>query len=285
MPCRVGSIWGPLQEMEDATGAPLPEIDAFLPAWLGHLEQQPQAEGMWEGNRERWLREAVQRLEGTAGLERVARQTKRPEALRAWAHALADRGTGTRPCAPARPRQNLSASRTTRASFLMGRRSRHSSSAGAMSPPIQAAWVGAPTLARLLRWLGAGDPSAAALVKRSKDALPRCPVTEGRQLGLLHVLAGDAPAAAAILAEAPGLGWSREGHPGHVLFPIFASLLSEGTGNLRADLAAQLRAAPWDPWDRDWADDEDAEPRSKPRLHARDRDCLNVSNPLTLRYP
>ena len=71
----------------------------------------------------------------------VARQTK-ARALRVG-HALADRGTGTRPCAPAGPRQNLSASRTTRASFLMGRRSRHSSSAGAMSLRF-GAWVGAP---------------------------------------------------------------------------------------------------------------------------------------------
>jgi hypothetical protein len=41
------------------------------------------------------------------------------------------------------------------------------------------------------------------------------------------MLDGDFAAAAKLLAAAPGLGWSKPDHPGHLLFPLFVSLLSE----------------------------------------------------------
>jgi hypothetical protein len=40
------------------------------------------------------------------------------------------------------------------------------------------------------------------------------------------VLTDDLPAAAAILASAPGLGWSSEEHPGHLLLPLFHARLA-----------------------------------------------------------
>lgn len=68
--------------------------------------------------------------------------------------------------------------------------------------------------------------------RRSDYDLPRSGLvqsafTMGRnpQLGLLRLLAGDIRAAADLLSQAPGLGWSSEEHPGHVLFPSFALLL------------------------------------------------------------
>lgn len=87
--CGLASFWSPLEQMERVAAGPLPELDAFLPGWIRHLEREPSPENEWE--RDRWLREAVLRLEGVAGLERIARQTKRPEALQAWCRELAER--------------------------------------------------------------------------------------------------------------------------------------------------------------------------------------------------
>jgi hypothetical protein len=88
----VASFWQPIEQVERAATAHLPELDAFLPRWVRFLEDQPASEDDWEGDRERWLREAVLRLEGVEGLERIARKTKRPEALQAWCDALVERG-------------------------------------------------------------------------------------------------------------------------------------------------------------------------------------------------
>jgi hypothetical protein len=59
-------------------------------------------------------------------------------------------------------------------------------------------------------------------------ALTRCPNlrTAARQIGLLRVLGGDVSGAVAVLAKSPGLGWSNPDHPGHTLFPLLATLLS-----------------------------------------------------------
>jgi hypothetical protein len=77
---------------------------------------------------------------------------------------------------------------------------------------------------------------------------------------LLHVLTGDVHAAAKLLTKAPGLGWSSEDHPGHVLFPAFAGLLAEGTrATLSAELFASLQESPHDPWDVDGEDGDEEE--------------------------
>ncbi len=80
--------------------------------------------------------------------------------------------------------------------------------------------------------------------------------------GLLYVLTGDVPAAAKLLAEAPGLGWSSEGHPGHVLFPALAGLLAEGTrATLSAELFRSLQEAPRDQLDMDWDNGDEERPK------------------------
>lgn len=84
-------------------------------------------------------------------------------------------------------------------------------------------------------------------------------------MGLLHLLTGRLEAAATLLADAPGLGWSQENHPGHLLFPAFAGLLGAGTrATVASDVAALLHGPPRDPSDLDagW----DLEPSSTPTL-------------------
>lgn len=62
---------------------------------MKRLERFRPSKDEWETERERWLREAVFRMEGVGGLERIARRTKRPRACVAWYQTLADRGEWT----------------------------------------------------------------------------------------------------------------------------------------------------------------------------------------------
>ena len=256
----------PIEQMEHAATCLLPDLDVFLPRWVELLEGQQSSEDGWEVTRSMWLREAVMRLEGVQGLERVARETKRPEAFRAWCEALVERGDWVGALHAYDDATRLVDEPLWRADFRdgsalaaqqLGRRD--------CTKRLEAAWLGAPTLLRLLRWLGAGNPSATTLVKRARKATHHCSGRAGRELGLLQLVIGDVRPAAKLLAQAPGLGWSSEDHPGHVLFPAFAGLLAEGTeAELASELFASLAEAPDDPLIMDWDDGNRSEAR--PRL-------------------
>lgn len=88
----VGTLLNPIKDMEDVSAGALPDLSAFLPLWAKRLGRRRPSRDEWETNHERWLREAVFRLDGVDGLERIARKTKRPQACLAWCEALADRG-------------------------------------------------------------------------------------------------------------------------------------------------------------------------------------------------
>ena len=260
---EVADLWRPLERLERAATEPLPELETFLPLWVEHLERQPQSENEWDDNRDRWLREAVLRLEGAAGLERVARKTRKPEALRAWCEALANGGEWAEALRAWNVAVKLVGKSHWRGGFLdgaafaarqLGRRD--------AARRLDVAWRDAPSLVRLLRWLGAGTPSASTVVKRARKAIENCAGKAGRQLGLLHLLGGDVHAAAQDLARARGLGWSAESHPGHLLFPAFAGLLVQGTETqLVGRLFADLRYVSRDPSDMSCEEDDGANPR------------------------
>lgn|GEM_PF-786275 len=250
----ITSFWSPLEQLEQIAAVPLPDLDHFLPLWLRYLEEQPSSEGEWESDLDRWLREAALRLEGVAGLERIARKSKKPETLRTWCDALAELGdwpAALRACDDAA--EMLGASHW-RGDFLDGAAlaARQLGRSDAVDR-LEAAWLAAPSLVRLLRWLGADtqqsdEMNRDTIVERARKAIKECPAKSGSQLGLLYVLTGNAQAAADILANAPGLGWSNEGHPGRVLFPEFAGLLVEGTtATLAPKVYAELRKRWWDP--------------------------------------
>jgi hypothetical protein len=88
----IGSMRNPIAEMEGVSAGALPDLGAFLPRWVKHLGRRRPSKDEWESDDERWLREAVFRLDGVNGLERLARKTKRPQACLAWCEALVDRG-------------------------------------------------------------------------------------------------------------------------------------------------------------------------------------------------
>jgi hypothetical protein len=226
----VSSLLSPIQEVEDVSGGALPDLAAFLPLWVKRLERhRPARRDDWEDTYDRWLREAVLRLEGPSGLERIARKTRRPQACLAWGEALADRGEWSQAF-----HAYASAAKWVRASPWRGDLLDGAALAARMlrrrdvEKHLDAAWRGGPTLTRLLRSLGAEGAESSTVRAKAKTALARCPKTAGRQLGFLRVIVGDIAGAAQLLSRAAGLGWSDADHPGHVLFALFAMLLADG---------------------------------------------------------
>lgn len=232
----------PVEDLQVALGGTLPDMEAFLPAWIARLEQDAKPVSYWESQKERWLRAAIGRRDGVAGLERIARTTRHPEAVQAWCDAVKAAGDGAKTLRAYETSAALVTSEGWRGGFLdgaalaaqlLGRKD--------ANKKLEAAWLGEPSLTRLLRWLLSGEPTSATLRKRAASALKASPTKAPRLVGLLNVLVGDIESAAKRLARAPGRGWSSSDHPGHLLFPVFAWLLGGAPkGSVRAELAQVL---------------------------------------------
>jgi hypothetical protein len=216
----------PLREMERVAVEPLSQLDDFLPRWRGLVEERcaDQGSGAWE--EAQWRREVVRRMEGPDGLARIAHSTRCVEDFRAWCRMLVQARDW---------RAALSAHEDAAESGIDELHSRGEFLDGAalaaqelgrrdLPSRLERAWRRAPSMLRLLRWLGSAD-SKASVRKRAAQALEACPKRARRQRGLLHLLMGDVPSAAKLLATAPGLGWSDDDHPGHLLFPLFRAAL------------------------------------------------------------
>lgn len=238
----VGSLLSPIQDMEEVSAGALPELREFLPLWVKRLRRFKPSKDEWESEQERWLREAVFRLDGASGLERLARTTKRPQTCLAWCQALADQGDWS---AALRAYETTAA--LVREAHWRGRLLDGAALAAQelrradLSARLETAWRADPTLTRLLRWLVTRGDAPAMVRATAKKALVRCPKKAGRQMGLLCTLVGDVAGAASLLSKAPGLGWSDPDHPGHTVFPLLAMLLSKGA--ICDALTAELDAA------------------------------------------
>lgn len=258
----VGTLSSPIKDMEDVSSGALPDLQTFLPRWVKRLERFRPSKDEWETEHERWLREAVFRMDGVGGLERIARKTRQPQACLAWYQALADRSEWTEAL-----KASDAATRLVRRSHWRGELLDGAALAAQelgrpdLSRRLEAAWRAAPTLTRLLRWLVADGYEWKPLRARAAMALTRCPKTAARQIGLLRVLVGDVSGAGAVLAESPGLGWSNPDHPGHVLFPLLATLLSNRP--IGDALMTELEATRRDPLESFALTDDDED---KPKL-------------------
>lgn len=256
----VATLSDPVTAMEDVMAGALPDLDAFLPLWVKRLERLRPSSDEWEAPHERWLRDAVFRMDGVDGLERLARKTRRPQACLAWRDALADRKDW-----PAALRAAVAAARLVRQPHWRGQLLDGAALAAQelghsdLPKRLEAAWKAAPTLARLVCWLAAGDARGESNRHKAVRAMAACPKTSARQWGLLRVLLDDIPGAAALLASAPGLGWSNPDHPGHTLFPLFAMLLSRGT--IGDALIEEMNATGCEPLDTMFETDEGHRPR------------------------
>jgi hypothetical protein len=256
----VGTLLRPIKEMEDVSAGVLPDLRAFLPLWVKRLQRFRPSNDEWETEHERWLREAVFRADGVGGLERIARQTKRPQACLAWCEALADQGDWTAALKASDVGARLARQSHWRGELLDGA----ALAAQELGRPdlgkrLEAAWRAAPTMSRLLRWLAVDGDEYEPIRSKAARSLARCPKTATRQIGLLRVLVGDVTGAAAVLARSPGLGWADPDHPGHTLFPLLAILLSNGT--IGGASVTELEATGRDPLESLAVPDEEHKPR------------------------
>ena len=111
----------------------------------------------------------------------------------------------------------------------------------------------------MLRWLAVDGHEQEPLRTKATRAVARCPKTAVRQVGLLRVLLGDVTGAATLLSKSPGLGWSNPDHPGHTLFPLLATLLSNGV--IGDALVTELEATARDPLEALAMTDEEHKPK------------------------
>lgn len=224
----IGYFSEPLREMERVAVEPLPELDAFLVQWRALLEERIARErnSNWDSDEDRWLREVVARMEGADGLARIARTTKRSEDLRAWCRVHAEALDWKAALAAYDEAAELVTDNAyARGEFLDGAvLSAQQLGRKDLPERLGRSWREAPSMARLRRWLGSSKTKK-VLRQRAAEALEACPKQSHRQRALLHIVNHDFEAAAKLLANAPGLGWSSGDHPGHLLFPLFCTLL------------------------------------------------------------
>jgi hypothetical protein len=204
----------------------------FFPRWRAIVAQKAAGErrSEWDTEADRWLREVVQRMEGSGGLAEIARSTRRAEDLRAWCESLVGSGDWKAALAAFEEAVELVADRHHAPGEFLDEAALAAQELGKkdLSPWLERAWRGAPSMVRLRRWLGAARGKQATR-KRAAEAIEACPRSAHRQRAFLQVLQEDCEPAAKLLAAAPGLGWSSGEHPGHLLFPLFGALLGGST--------------------------------------------------------
>ena len=222
-----GLFWEPLREMERVAVEPFPEFDFFLAQWRALVEERVARErnSDWDADEDRWRREVVARMEGTDGLARVARATKRADDLHAWCSALVEVKDWRAALKAFDEAAELVTDKMYAVGVFLDGAALAAQELGRKDLPkrLERAWRQAPTMIRLRRWLGSSRHKK-ALRQRAADSLLACPKQAHRQRALLHLLLGDLAPAATLLARAPGLGWSDGDHPGHLLFPLFCYL-------------------------------------------------------------
>ncbi len=225
---EVGHFWEPIRELERVAVESLPGLEDFLPQWRALIAQKPAGERNrdWDTEEDRWLREVVQRMDGSDGLAKIARTTKRADDLRAWCRSLVDAGDWKAALPAFEEAAGIVADKDYARGELLDGAALAAQSLGRkdLSAWLERAWRAGPSTLRLRRWLGSAA-SKAALRKRASEALEACPKHADRQRAFLQVLRGEFEPAAKLLAAASGLGWSNGEHPGHLLFPLFTRLL------------------------------------------------------------
>lgn len=224
----IASLWAPIREMERVAVEPLPGLESFLAQWRDQVarSQGDARTHDWDTEGDRWLREVVERLEGSEGLAKVARATRRADDLRAWCKSLVDARDWQSALSAFEEAAGLVADREYARGDLLDGAALAAQELDRKDLPawLERAWRAGPSMVRLRRWLGSAT-SKSAFRKRAKAALEACPKRAARQRALLHVVLGEHEAAAELLAAAVGLGWSDGEHPGHLLFPVFVELL------------------------------------------------------------
>ncbi|MCU0690028.1 MAG: hypothetical protein MUF54_01370 [Polyangiaceae bacterium] len=235
----------PIRMMEQAAVRPLQGLDSFLPLWLEKLRATPN--GLRDSKTNDLIREATLRVDGVDGLARIARASKSQESYDSWCRALREGQQWPELLEAVLEAASLPASAWETASW-QDEAAALRAKAGQpdlVRPQLEAALAAAPTLDRVLRLIDDGAPTGDVVRHRAqvllRDGQRRSPAIAA----VLKLLAGDHGSAAALLAAAPGNGWSGGDHPGPATFPSLV-LAVGGTppaGSVRAAVCAPLATA------------------------------------------
>ena len=188
-----GHFLAPISEMERAVVEPLPDLDDFLTRWRHLLEaDRDERADDWIQDEDRWLREVIERMEGAAGLENLARATGRVGDLLAWCRALASAEDWRAALVACEDAAAIVAGDTHAVAQFLDGGALVARNHGRRDLPAwrERAWRAAPTLLRLRRWLGTAK-SRAAMRKMARQPLEACPKRSVRQTALLYVLLGE----------------------------------------------------------------------------------------------
>lgn len=235
-----------LGAIAEARRAELPDLDAFLPAWIARLRSAEGDDAQRGSPRSRelarLLSEAAEWHGGADGLGELARSRGAldPEAHRGWVDALIRAGRHREAAdAASEALRTLEPPGEVRAA-IAERLARLAASIGDDDGVLGARrerWRAAPSTARLVALidiataLGRADEVLAseadwALAAEEPGAQGRN-VTNGRLLCELLLLADRVDQALEMATGAGPLGWSRGGHPGPIVVPY---LLVAATG-------------------------------------------------------
>ncbi len=245
------SISLPLQRMEEAALDPLPGFEGFAKEWMDFLLAEGE-KGNLSHSMESWLKEALLRVEGTEGLGRWARFSEDPGDYRSWCFALFRGGDWAGALEACREAGEVfSEAGRERARFLDGA----ALAAWKLDRPdfssyLEEAWRAEPTLFRFLRLAGTAQ-GVEDLRETAWRALSSHLGKDLPVLNFIEILLGDYERPADSLARAPGLGWSAEEHPGHLIFWVFYLLLGGRAFRREAKTSFSTRTMDFFPWVRE----------------------------------
>lgn len=211
-----------LNTIVDTRRSGLPDLGAFLPAWIEVLTEH--INGCWARDRQRLLTEATVLHAGTDGLAAVARRPgdHQPIAYLDWVDALTGEGRVDDAAAAAREAMTAAGLPEERRAEIADRLGELAARLG--DPPAaldarRTAWRAYRTRRRLLALVAAADAAGqrTGTLEAEADSVP----PDADRLGCeLLLLAGRIDNAIAALVAADPLGWSRADHPGPVVWPV-----------------------------------------------------------------
>lgn len=306
-------IGGPpsLQPVVDARRAALPDLEAFLPAWIARLGSGIRGDSpvaVFARDVTRLRSEAAQLRGGADALAHLAREPGSCDAEihRDWVDALMREGRGEEAAAAAREALERLEPRGSLRAGIAERLARLAAAQGDSDAVLQArreSWRSAPSTHRLLELIDTATAldMAERVVAEEADWTTRAPtgaqrrdapIDNDRLVCELLLLAGRIESAVERLAAAAPLGWQTREHPGQIVIPY---LLVAATGmggppqpqeSLLAQAFDQIDAHGWvDAADRYHAasDEEIEQSLIDSRFRAIDRDELLPSGLLAAR--
>ncbi len=241
----------PIRMMEHAAVRPLRGFDAFLRLWLERLRATPSGLRDWKTND--LIREATLRVDGVDGLARIARASKTPNAYRSWCSALREGQMWPELLEAVLEAASMPAAAWETASWqdeAAALRAKLGQS-DLVRPHLEAAFAAAPTLDRVLQLIDDGTPAGDVVRRRAQVLLRAGQPRSAAIVSVLKLLAGEYVEAAALLAAAPGTGWSGGDHPGPVAFPSLVLVFGgePPVHSVRAQVCASIMTAAVSPPD------------------------------------